>query len=272
MVTRYQMDTWCEKRPAYAAGSIPAQKCLNVASMTPNYYVSCTTTGGKMPTYDELTKINFAEISIKNNDTVTRSIRIGYKVYGSNDSITWTDYQNLNAGITGTYVMEGFAASTNYAIYVQCTDYINMYAFVDNDIVATITDGYGYFGLVLTGTAQKSPKVIQIYAAELSVQLRVVSPSPYTDVELSRTVTFAYQYNTQDVTFDIPWNTPFSIIISGVNASENNVVTGLCTPDTNEITNGSFMEIYSELSGCEYEFCTGSDFVTNLFEVEIFIP
>lgn len=272
------MDTWCEKRPGYAAGSIPEKKCLNVASMTSNYYVSCSTTGGKMPTYDELTLIKFAEISIKNNDTVSRQLRVGFKRLGTSDTITWASYQTLNAGVTGTYVLEGIAANQNYAVYVQCPDYISFYTFVDSSYVSTITDGYGYFEQVLTGTAQKSPKVIEIYAAQMSIQLQVITSPSNTpmDVEIWRSGTIYYQQNTLDVTFDIPWNTIFSVIISGVNTThEYDTVTAECYPDPRYIsgnTNGAFDAVYNDISGCEYEFCTGQIFQTNKFVIDVSIP
>gem|GEM_PF-4126785 len=270
MVTREQVDSWCEKRPAYAAGSIPAKKCLNDASMTPNYYVSCSTTGGKMPTYDDLTKIRFAEIVFHNNGSQSRSLRAGFKVYGSPEPITWCGFHTTGIDETYTFVLEGLASGTSYAVYIQeSSNTQDMFGFINGSYVSTVT-GYGYIqSTLISGSQQKSTQYIHVYVSTMKISIRVKNDDlrPM-NIHLWGSVYDQTAISVTEYTFEnIPFNNVFSISIWGVNATPGYDIGAWCGP-----TPYDFQAIYLANDECEYEFNTGSTLGVDYYEVTIVIP
>lgn len=267
MVTRSQMDTFSKKRPEYALASTPEKKCLNVASIVSNYYVSCPTVG-KMPTYGELTLIKFAQISVRNNDSQSRSMRVGIKVFGSADPISWLGYQSIGIGETYTFVFENLVTGTSYAVYFQeSTNTQTMYSFVNNAYVSTLT-GYGYIqSTLIVGGEQQCNKKIMLYVSSMNISIRAISQSPM-NVRLWGVTFDQSAYATTDHLFEnVPFADTFSFEVSGVSATGGYVVGAECQP-----TPQNFDPIYNDESGCEYEFNTGTTLGTDYYEITVTIP
>ena len=180
LVTKSEMDGWCEQRPSYSIFSYASNRVLCTQDIVNNYFATSTRpitevdpsdglTKKTVPLFNQIAKIFFHTITITNNDSIERSFRIAYWVYGTNEGAALlTDYFAIPSGASLDVSLEGLTPFETYNLRFDILQpqYVSgqpMYITIGswdldvstNNVTATSATSIGYReGFVLVGNYQ----------------------------------------------------------------------------------------------------------------------
>jgi len=238
LVTRSELDEMFLKRPAYSLASVGSGVHPVPSVFKANYFATCTKVDGSspnMPYYEELSPIRIARFTFKNYADDYRNVRLGYKV--PNGTMQYTDWQTINEGQTGTVVVEGLDANTQYLFYPEANVTEDFYLFEGGIYNATTSSG-GYFSLTPIDSGQlENTNEYMVMAGSVKVELRCIVE---TGQAMNITIIAGDQsYNagvsSLDYTFLIPWNNVFSVEAM-VGEGGNGTYTFYLVPEMYDVT------------------------------------
>lgn len=255
------MDSWCKKRPEYNLASTNANLCLSYSQIVSNYYSTCSVSD-RMPTFSDLARINYTIISVTNNHNINAQVRVGWQVSGG--SVTWTSYRTLTVGAASDFIIVGLPVAQTVYFYLDSDAGQDFYVFQNNTYTGVVGDSSYFTCVPIPSTSyQISPIVFLVMLASVKVSLLVESERSIT----ARVYNGSYdkqRVGTELLFDDVPWNTTFSLVISG-NAGGGNMF-------YIDYMVGNWADLYQSYAdryGLSVELQTGSTPTNNHFEVYI---